>query len=55
MIICAGKSEQFDFAMPVGVGMLEVAINLTRLCEAKKPDYILFVGTAGSYGKKKIF
>jgi len=55
MIICAGKSEQFDFAMPVGVGMMEVAINLTRLCESKKPDYILFVGTAGSYGEKKIF
>ncbi len=55
MIICAGKSEQFDFAMPVGIGMMEVAINLTRLCETKKPDYILFVGTAGSYGEKKIF
>ena len=55
MIICAGRSEQFDFAMPVGVGMMEVAINLTRLCEAKKLDYILFVGTAGSYGEKKIF
>ena len=55
MIICAGRSEQFDFAMPVGVGMMEVAINLTRLCEAKKPEYILFVGTAGSYGEKKIF
>jgi len=55
MIICAGKSEVFDFAMPVGVGMMEVAINLTRLCETKKPDYILFVGTAGSYGEKKLF
>ena len=55
MIICAGKSEQFDFAMPVGIGMMEVAINLTRLCEAKKPDYIFFIGTAGSYGEKKIF
>jgi len=54
-MICAGKSEQFDFAMPVGVGMLEVTISLTRLCETKKPDYILFVGTAGSYGEKKIF
>jgi nucleoside phosphorylase len=55
MIICAGKSEQFDFAMPVGIGMMEVAINLIRLCEVKKPDYILFIGTAGSYGEKKIF
>jgi len=55
MIICAGKSEQFDFAVPVGIGMLEVAMNLTRICLDKKPDFLLFVGTAGSYGKKKIF
>jgi len=55
VIICAGRSEQFDFAQPVGVGMTEVAINLTRLCLSKKPKFILFVGTAGSYGEKKIF
>ncbi|HIP18275.1 MAG TPA: purine-nucleoside phosphorylase [Sulfurovum sp.] len=55
MIICAGTTEQFDFAMPVGIGMLNVAINLTKMCLEKKPDYILFVGTAGSYGEKKIF
>ena len=55
MIICAGKSEQFDFAMPVGIGMMEVAINLTRLCVSQKPKFLLFVGTAGSYGEKKIF
>lgn len=55
MIICAGKTEQFDFAMPIGIGMMNVAINLTKVCLDKKPDYILFVGTAGSYGEKKIF
>ncbi|SFZ98865.1 Purine nucleoside phosphorylase [hydrothermal vent metagenome] len=55
MIICAGKTEQFDFAMPVGIGMINVAINLTKLCLEKKPDYIMFVGTAGSYGEKKVF
>jgi nucleoside phosphorylase len=55
MIICAGKTEQFDFAMPIGIGMMNVAINLTKLCLDKKPDYILFVGTAGSYGEKKVF
>lgn len=55
MIICAGKSEQFDFAVPVGVGMLEVAMNLTRICLDKKPEFFLFVGTAGSYGEKNIF
>ena len=55
MIICAGESEQFDFALPVGIGMTDVAINLTRLCLFQKPKFLLFVGTAGSYGEKKIF
>ena len=55
MFICAGESEQFDFAMPIGIGMTDVAINLTRLCLSQKPKFIFFVGTAGSYGEKKIF
>lgn len=55
MFICAGESEQFDFAMPIGIGMTDVAINLTRLCLSQKPKFIFFVGTAGSYGDKKIF
>ena len=55
MIICAGKTEQFDFAVPVGIGMMEVSMNLTRLCMTEKPKFLLFVGTAGSYGEKKIF
>ena len=55
MIICAGKTEQFDFAVPVGIGMVEVAMNLTRICMAEKPKFLLFVGTAGSYGEKKVF
>ena len=55
MIICAGESEQFDFALPVGIGMTDVAMNLTRLCLSQKPKFLLFVGTAGSYGEKKIF
>jgi len=55
MIICAGKTEQFDFAIPVGIGMMEVAINLTRICMAEQPKFLLFVGTAGSYGEKSLF
>ena len=55
MFICAGKSEQFDFAIPIGIGMIDVAINLTRLCISKKPEFLFFVGTAGSYGEKHIF
>ena len=39
----------------MGVGMVETAINLTRLCLFDKPEFILFVGTAGSYGDHKIF
>ncbi|RRS32318.1 MAG: purine nucleoside phosphorylase [Epsilonproteobacteria bacterium (ex Lamellibrachia satsuma)] len=55
MIICAGESEQFDFAIPVGIGMIDVAINLTKLCMENLPDSLIFVGTAGSYGDKEIF
>lgn len=55
MIVCAGENEQFDFALPMGIGMIDVAINLTRLCVSQKPKFILFVGTAGSYGEKRIF
>lgn len=55
MIICAGNNETFEFAQPTGVGMVETAMNLTRLCLFDKPEFLLFVGTAGSYGNHKIF
>jgi len=55
MIICAGDIEQFDFATPVGIGMVNVAVNLTKLCLLNPPEFLLFVGTAGSYGNKKLF
>jgi len=55
MIICAGRNETFPFAQPMGVGLIESAINLTRQCLFNKPDYLLFVGSAGSYGEHKIF
>lgn len=55
MFVCAGESEQFEFAEPIGIGMIDVAVKLTRLCIERKPDSIVFVGTAGSYGKKRVF
>jgi len=55
MIICAGNSENFSFATPMGVGLIETTMNLTRLCLFDKPEFLLFVGTAGSYGDAKIF
>jgi len=55
MIICAGNNETFDFAQPMGVGLVETAMNLTRLCLFDKPEFLLFVGSAGSYGDAQIF
>jgi nucleoside phosphorylase len=55
MFICAGEKETFSFAKPMGIGMVDMSINLTKYCLDKKPPFIFFVGTAGSYGEKKIF
>ncbi len=55
MIICAGNNETFNFAQPMGVGLIETAMNLTRLCLFDKPEFLLFVGSAGSYGEHNIF
>jgi len=55
MIVCAGNIEVFDFATPIGVGLIDSAINLTRICLMNPPQFILFVGTAGSYGEHEIF
>jgi len=54
MIVCAGNNEVFPFATPIGVGLVDSAINLTQLCLFDKPDYLLFIGSAGSYGGHKI-
>jgi len=55
MIVSAGKNETFPFATPLGVGLIETAMNFTQLCLFNKPDYVVFIGSAGSYGKYKIF
>ena len=55
MFICAGESETFDFAKPMGIGLIDTAINLSKLCLTNPPKFIFFVGSAGSYGEHKIF
>ena len=55
IIISAGNEEQFNFALPIGIGLINSAVNLTRLCLFDKPDYLIFIGTAGSYGRQKLF
>ena len=53
MILCAGRNEIFDFAKPIGVGLIESAMNLTKLVLEEKPSFLFFIGTAGSYGNYK--
>jgi nucleoside phosphorylase len=55
MIVCAGRNATFKFADTIGVGLIESAINLTRICLFNKPDFILFIGSAGSYGNHEVF
>ena len=55
MIVCAGRNETFPFATPIGVGLIESAMNFTQLCLFDKPDYVVFIGSAGSYGEYKVF
>ncbi len=55
MIVCAGRNETFKFAQTIGVGLIESSISLTKQCLLNKPEFILFIGSAGSYGKHKIF
>jgi nucleoside phosphorylase len=54
MIVCAGNNETFDFATPIGVGLVDSAMSLTRICLSQKPEFLLFVGSAGSYGGHNI-
>jgi nucleoside phosphorylase len=57
MILSAGREETFSFAHPIGIGLIESAINLTNLCLLDRPKSLIFIGSAGSYNpnKHKIF
>ena len=58
MIISAGQNEIFPFALPMGVGLMDMSINLTKfLCENRQhlPSEIIFVGSAGLYKDGQIF
>ncbi len=55
MYISAGAMEQFDYAKSVGIGLIDVAINLTKICIEENPEELIFIGSAGSYGEKNIF
>lgn len=50
MIFCAGRTELFDFAEPIGVGLIEPSIKLTKKLLTTSYEKIYFIGSAGSYG-----
>lgn len=56
LIVCAGAMESFEFAKAVGIGMVEPAINLTKiLLNSKKlPKKIIFIGSCGIYGNENL-
>lgn len=49
MVVCAGKIESFKFAKSIGIGLVESAINLTKICLEQRPKEIVFIGTCGLY------
>ena len=53
MIISAGREETFSFATPIGVGLIESAINLTHISLFDRPRSLIFIGTAGAYNPQK--
>lgn len=49
MFVCAGNGEEFSFAQSIGVGLIQSAINLAKICQNHQVDFLVFVGSAGSY------
>ncbi len=50
MLLCAGRNETLKGATPIGVGLIESAINLTRMClKNSHAENLIFIGSAGSY------
>lgn len=54
MILSAGKIELIKHSTSIGIGLIQSAMNLTKICIEQKPKFLLFLATAGSYGNKKI-
>lgn len=52
MFVCAGKTENFSFAQSIGIGLVESAINLGKICSYESINSLIFLGTAGSYTQK---
>ncbi|MFP4331939.1 MAG: purine-nucleoside phosphorylase [Campylobacterales bacterium] len=54
MFFCAGRTELFEFAEPIGVGLVESSIRLTKKLTTPLYEKIVFIGSAGSYGEVEV-
>jgi len=52
VFVCAGRTEVFEFAKSVGVGMVEAALGVAEILRESKFDEVVFVGTCGLYDKR---
>lgn len=54
MLVCAGRNETLCCAVPIGIGLVEASLGLTRLLlgGAREIENIIFVGSAGAYSKE---
>jgi len=55
IFLCAGNIESIKGAIPIGVGLFDAFANLHDIITEKQPDEMVFVGSAGSYGRYNIF
>ena len=46
MFVCAGNGEEFEFARSIGVGLVESAITVSKLCMSEQVESLVFVGIA---------
>ena len=49
MLVCAGRNEIIGNSVPIGVGIVEASMGLTKLCLKEDVSSLTFIGTAGSY------
>jgi len=54
MFVSAGNKEIFKDVLPIGVGSINATMSINKLCLFHKPEFLLFFGSAGSYGKHDI-
>jgi len=55
IFLCAGKMESIKGAIPIGVGLFDALVNLNDYIAKNSIKEMTFIGSAGSYGRYKIF